>query len=59
MPINKPAKDSKGKTRWQNAKLKYKNNEMKLIQYYYNIPYHLRKYYGAPTKYTLKKARKK
>ena len=59
MPINKPALDANGKTRWHNAKIKYKNNELKLIEYYYKIPYRLRKYYGAPKSYTYRKKRKK
>ena len=43
--------DSSGKTRWQLAKIKFKGNKMGLIQYYYNIPYRMRRLYGAPKTY--------
>ena len=39
-----------GKTRWQIAKKKFKGDKIALLQYYYNIPNHLLKVYGAPKK---------
>ena len=39
-----------GKTRWQIAKKKFKGDKLGLLQYYYNIPHHLLKVYGAPNK---------
>jgi len=39
-----------GKTRWQIAKKKFKDDKLGLLQYYYNIPNHLLKVYGAPKK---------
>jgi len=39
-----------GKTRWQIAKKKFKGDKIGLLQYYYNIPNHLLKVYGAPKK---------
>jgi len=46
----KKAYSVNGKTRWQIAKKKFKGDKIGLLQYYYNIPYALRKAYGAPKK---------
>ena len=42
------SKSKKALTKWQEAKKRFKGDKMGLIEYYYSVPFRLRKSYGMP-----------